>query len=478
MRTTPLIIVGLLALPFATRRGARRTPAVAMLLFTLVFSVFVTLSLKKGDRYLLPIFPALCLPAGVGLGWLVDRMAQRWRLWRWLSPAMGALVIATYLAMLLPATPYYTAYFNPLLGGAAVGPKVLLVGWGEGLEQAARYLNAQPNAKALHVSSMSPSEFEPFFAGYTTLAGQEPLVDPDYFVTYASHVQRGFVPELLAAVEGQEPEFVARAPNGLAYAWVYPNRVDAEQIESVLAQVDADPAGALLLLNTSPAAVRRAPYDVEAISTERLDYMLTELERINNTYGAVWFVTFNQAHESSSEAMRQALDMFAWPQKTHHIGDIVATRYGLAASRFVNEQGNAPRRCVVGDQIEFLGYDRLLYLVEPGDTLTLFLHWRANSQVDSDYKVLVHLVGADEHIIAQSDSAPQGGTRPTTTWQRGQVMLDEHTLTIPADAPAGEYGVYIGMYDASTMQRLPVRDEDNAPVAHDRLRIIELSVAP
>ena len=49
--------------------------------------------------------------------------------------------------------PYYLTYFNPLSGGNRSAPQVLLVGWGEGLEKAADWLNQQPDPDTQHVIS-------------------------------------------------------------------------------------------------------------------------------------------------------------------------------------------------------------------------------------------------------------------------------------------------------------------------------------
>ena len=43
--------------------------------------------------------------------------------------------------------PYALAYYNPLVGGGPAASRVLLVGWGEGLDQVAAYLNAQPSSE-------------------------------------------------------------------------------------------------------------------------------------------------------------------------------------------------------------------------------------------------------------------------------------------------------------------------------------------
>ena len=39
-----------------------------------------------------------------------------------------------------------------------------------------------------------------------------------------------------------------------------------------------------------------------------------------------------------------------------------------------------------------------------------------------------------------------GNYAPTHLWDAGEHFLDTHSLTLPADAPAGTYEVRVGMY--------------------------------
>ena len=59
----------------------------------------------------------------------------------------------------------------------------------------------------------------------------------------------------------------------------------------------------------------------------------------------------------------------------------------------------------------------------------------------------------------QWDSVPSGGLLPTTNWLQGEVIADEYEVPIKAGAPPGEYTIEIGMYEASTGERLEVRRE-------------------
>jgi hypothetical protein len=105
-----------------------------------------------------------------------------------------------------------------------------------------------------------------------------------------------------------------------------------------------------------------------------------------------------------------------------------------------------------GGQIELLGYAAL----PREEGLALTLYWRGLQPVDADYTVFVHLLDGAEQVIAQHDDQPQGGAYPTSVWDPGEVVVDEHLLLLPVDLPAGPYPLRVGLYLLGSGQRLPV----------------------
>ena len=95
---------------------------------------------------------------------------------------------------------------------------------------------------------------------------------------------------------------------------------------------------------------------------------------------------------------------------------------------------------------------------QTGQPLTVTLVWQANSIPDMNYTTFVHLVGADQQIVAQSDSVPAGG-HATSEWLPGEVVLDSHTLTLPDDLVPGTYTLLVGLYDPLSGKRLPVASQ-------------------
>jgi hypothetical protein len=204
--------------------------ALALALFSILFALFMTLGSKKFDRYLLPVFAPLDLLAGLGLwsgaGWLAGKAGVRLER----NLLLGGLGLAVLLqaGWAIKTFPYYLDYYNPLLGGSEKAPEVMMIGWGEGLDQAARYLNAKSQAETLKVMAWYPDGvFSYFFDGETVHAEPEweqtePLLrQSDYAVTYIHQWQRDLpFPEMLELLSTQTPERTIIL-NGIEYAQVY-----------------------------------------------------------------------------------------------------------------------------------------------------------------------------------------------------------------------------------------------------------------
>ncbi|MCC6175352.1 MAG: glycosyltransferase family 39 protein [Chloroflexi bacterium] len=222
-RLTPLVLVGLVTLAVFLPERRHRRMAVLLIVYVAAFVLFVTAASKKLDRYALPVFPSLALLGGLGLWILWERAAAVLQSIRWGVPervwAVGALALLA-VAHLLPLSavyPYPLAYYNPLVGGGPTAVRVMLVGWGEGLDQVAGYLNAQPDADRAEISIYYPLEinFQGMVRGHVGQFGDGSRAN--YVVDYVNGYQRGQIP---IEVRAQQPDFTV-AINGIVYARVF-----------------------------------------------------------------------------------------------------------------------------------------------------------------------------------------------------------------------------------------------------------------
>ena len=121
-----------------------------------------------------------------------------------------------------------------------------------------------------------------------------------------------------------------------------------------------------------------------------------------------------------------------------------------------------------GDAVQLTGAD---WGRPAAESLRLTLHWQARGPVDFDYAIFAHLLDAQGNRVAQLDWQPQDalGKLPMRLWEPGWPVVDTQELPLPADLPAGEYTLWVGLYDWQTGARLPV--VAGSPVEQDALLI-------
>ncbi|MCD1296102.1 hypothetical protein CUJ83_13950 [Methanocella sp. CWC-04] len=245
MRATPIILFSAFLSLFYLgmnihKRGVSDNEKVMILIvsFILLFIVQMTLGDKKFDRYILPVFPALGILASIGLCSFANTVYER-------SPnfsfnginikerinkktVLSILLLAIALIQattLISLHPYCLSYFNPLaFGGPSNATNMLVVGWGEGGDLAAKYLNEKPNATDLLVADQYPG-FREYFNGHSKNMSEKicymgRVYYVDYLVFYVSAVQRDWNKEIWDLYKDKEPEKVIMI-NGIEYCWIY-----------------------------------------------------------------------------------------------------------------------------------------------------------------------------------------------------------------------------------------------------------------
>ncbi|NJN67343.1 MAG: glycosyltransferase family 39 protein [Chloroflexaceae bacterium] len=211
------------------------SPALALLLlFALLFIAIMSILPKKFDRYALPTFPVLDLVAAIGVLRVVD-LACLWWQHRTRTTIPGsprtdsrsgmvtwALVVIGLSINLLWYHPYELAYYNPLVGGGPVASRAILVGWGEGFEQAGHYITRQYNGCDLGVASWYKEVIQPYVCspvlhlGYVGVPGHV-----HYAVLYSNQYQREIQFDILPSLRERGSLVHTVRIHGIDYAYVY-----------------------------------------------------------------------------------------------------------------------------------------------------------------------------------------------------------------------------------------------------------------
>ncbi|GAB4452223.1 MAG: hypothetical protein Fur0044_47360 [Anaerolineae bacterium] len=240
-RLTPVAMAGLvlnliwLVVTIFRKNSTLKSSELKVALINWGFIVFIillaNLSPKKLDRYVIAVIPPLLFLAAQGFGWAWQNLLNfAWRR-RLAAPLLAGLVIL-HLMFAILAAPYYLTYYNPLLGGVGQAAQQVPVGWGEGLEQAAAYLNRLPQAETLTVSSWYSDLFQLYFAGQQTSFSDDGRgqLAADYVVFYINQWQRQKpYPELINYFRAGEPVFTVKVgplgslseQNGVNWVEVY-----------------------------------------------------------------------------------------------------------------------------------------------------------------------------------------------------------------------------------------------------------------
>jgi hypothetical protein len=125
-----------------------------------------------------------------------------------------------------------------------------------------------------------------------------------------------------------------------------------------------------------------------------------------------------------------------------------------------------PTHYQLGDNIQLIGYDKSPQL-QSHQPFTVTLYWKAKAPIAKNYKVFVHVLTATNEKITQHDDRPRSGYYPTSAWYTDDIVPDQHTLAMPGLNTDQNLRVVVGMYNAASLERLPVTDTDGHHLQDD-----------
>ncbi|MEM8530391.1 MAG: phospholipid carrier-dependent glycosyltransferase [Chloroflexota bacterium] len=135
-------------------------------------------------------------------------------------------------------------------------------------------------------------------------------------------------------------------------------------------------------------------------------------------------------------------------------------RYGPLLSIYATGAGDVaddertPSGATLGGGVMVLDGYRHAGEVQAGTALRLALYWQVVESLTQDYVVYVHLVDDEDNKVAQRDVPPLNGSRPTSSWQAGELIRDDQDLPVSGEVTPGTYRLLVGMYDPQTLTPL------------------------
>ncbi len=465
-------------------------PVGVLLLYSVLFVIFMTVGEKKQDRYILSVYPVLNVVAALGLVQVFNIRLQIFNFRLLLVPVIllvqGVLVLVNY--------PYYLTYYNPLLGGIRGADRVVTIGWGEGLELAAEYLNQKPDAENLRVSAWYESTFAPFFKGEAISYSKEKgkAMAGDYVVFYINQLQRRFPDdELFQYFEARYRPEKLISLKGVDYVAIYPGPGIQHYVEDRVDETRRNYRGIAALLGWDwPGVNDLQPPTV--VAGEALPFRLyweylgkvPEEEfffRLVGPEGGIW------AEGISRPVLSESGDPESWreghivteegelnvppgtPPGQYRLqigfytrapavpeGELVFdlpaedARVEVMSSTQVLDPADLPvarRQDVRLAELKLLGARGLDIPLVPDEPWTVEVYWQADSVPVSDYLARFSLVDGDEQTRWIWDPVPPVSFYPTSDWKVGHMVRSQMEVTPTLRTPGGEFDLILTLLD-------------------------------
>jgi hypothetical protein len=507
----------------AAGRLAQRTAgdAAAVLGFIVWFGLFMSLGNKEFDRYLLPVFPAVDLLAA--WGWVgVLRLGLRGKPW---AAARATRLVLVFTAVLIAAQavsavsnrPTYLTAYNPLLGGMRTASRVMLVGWGEGLEEAARFLNERSAGQPRRSDSRAAAwygqnVFGPFFQGqsydlYYDLSKAADLYanDVDYVVTYVNQRQRALLDGSVDSLLKDPIKTISRQGVTLAqvYAWPKPFGHTSDQMIAPGLRLLGWTVG---VTDPTTGQMPVTLYWDAATLLAATEPLPAAVVWIKDAAGEVWAKTQGTPPAGQTDLTPAWLDRLAVPQTltlqlptgllagTYRLEaapeggapkyswpvslgavDLPPTRFQGSSSRDTTRLAD---EVVYGQAVQLVDYN----LVQKENAVQLDLLWAALAAPPPDAKFFVHVTDGQDRIVAQSDGtlAEAIAALPGQAggdWQQGDLIRQRLRLSLPEGVQPGTYRIYVGLYRPDTGARLAAT-ANGRPLSDGRYRLDAAATKP
>lgn len=455
----PLLLGLILAMAVTIQRRAWRQHGVLILPVAVFLALSLGGGLERGYRYILPILPFLHLYVGQAIAprttFHVSRLAQ---------VAVAFCLLIWYVWRSLGICPHYLAYFNELAGGPGGGHRFLVdsnIDWGQDLPALKTFLDRQgiSEVRLSYFGSTPPSHYSIPFAPLPTWEAMPERGDPARYAFYPQNPSPGWYAISVTNLQGvflTDPD---------TFAWFRGREPDARLGYSIyLYHVPAE--GAPVGLGLSGLGMNHiAPDDYALLATNdvRPRWFDARYSLVLPAEETAWLLI--AAETPFDPALAAALPA----PEPRPARAYTAYRLPGGASICPAKDTAAPVWWSPATAFPPTGFERHAlalpvnlgpvaltgYTVNVQDSdLTLLTCWRVEASERRDLKIFVHLLDEAGQLVTGQDRLEV----PTAGWREGDIFVQIHRLTWPADAPAATYQLELGWYDSQTLARLPIFD--------------------
>ncbi|MCB0179383.1 MAG: glycosyltransferase family 39 protein [Anaerolineae bacterium] len=490
--------------------------ALGLLAYIVIFMAPVSTISRRGDRYILPVFFAVGLLSALALWWLagliVKHLPAALNFLKLTPMRLVSAAVVVQIFFVLWYHPYYLAYFNPLLDGPDTAPKTINVGWGEGLDLAARYLNENVDTNEAVVASWYSNQFAPYYHGQTIdLSSQEAALTADYTVFYINQVQRGFPSgEILNYFRQIKPVHIVEI-HGIEYAWIYKGPViGTSPQDDFNIPVEALLGGKARLYGVNvdgrPAPVNAYIADDDRLDRRYLGYKQAKdglpvtlywetLGAINTNHGKTnIYISLVDKHGNVWGKIDRIILAGLWRTNRWHPGFYIRDEYKLPIDAatppgayhlevglYDFETGNSlgvvkdigevtltpPETFAqadalninslvslpIDDQLTLVGHTFEQAELSPGAEIAAKIFWQADQAIERNYQLEFSFLDADrkKYIIAEE---PLSAAYQPSEWRPAEIVGEAYRFRVPAVAPPGNYPLLVTVIDAYTGQEI------------------------
>jgi hypothetical protein len=104
--------------------------------------------------------------------------------------------------------------------------------------------------------------------------------------------------------------------------------------------------------------------------------------------------------------------------------------------------------------------------------LTVALAWHVQEVPSQPLTAFAHIYDRTGKLLAQHDGPLGRGDSPVdyfplSSWQPGDRIQDVHVIPLQSSLPSDGYTIAVGLYDPTTVKRLPAHSRDGAPLPDD-----------